>query len=146
MNMSTARRCARRDTYDAASTSWRRSSPTSPPSTARRPTERPNTPKWTCPTGTSFWGRFTPDGEAPHQRLLHVDDSSLRFDWQLDGAPTTVDIGLIARCDFTGVVLRGEMLIDADRLAVYESLTEPEHHVGGARRPIVGRLISSRAG
>src|SRR3954470_15458612 len=43
-----------------------------------------------------FWGRFTPDGEAPHQRLLHVDDSSLRFEWELDGVPTTVDIGLIA--------------------------------------------------
>jgi uncharacterized protein YndB with AHSA1/START domain len=131
-----------------------------------------------------FWGRFTPDGEAPHQRLLHVDDSSLRFEWELDGVPTTVDIGLIAesgpdggsgstlltiaqtevpgwpelltepgdrslmhtywalvlanladyaegrepiaRCDFTSAVLRREILIDADRLAVYASLTEPE--------------------
>jgi uncharacterized protein YndB with AHSA1/START domain len=128
-----------------------------------------------------FWGRFTPDGEAPHQRLLHVDDSSLRFDWELDGVTTTVDIGLtaesghsgstlltltqtevvgwpelltdegdrglmhtywalalanladyaegrepVARCDFTSAVLRSEILIDADRLAVYESLTEPE--------------------
>ena len=132
-----------------------------------------------------FWGRFTPGGEAPRQRLRHVDDSSLRFDWELDGIPTTVDIGLAAesepggdsgstlltlthteilgwpevlmdgagdrglmhtywalalanladyaegreptpRCDFTSAVLRGEVLIDADRLAVYASLTEPE--------------------
>lgn len=131
-----------------------------------------------------FWGRFTPDGEAPHQRLLHVDDSSLRFEWELDGVPTIVDIGLtaepgpagdsgstlltltqtevpgwpevlttpgdrslmhtywaltlanladhaegrepLARCDFTSAVLRSEVLIDADRLAVYASLTEPE--------------------
>lgn len=136
------------------------------------------------PDRYQFWGRLTPDGEAPHQRLLHVDDSSLRFEWELDGVPTTVDIGLtadsgpegdsgstlltltqtevpgwpelltepgdrslmhtywalvlanladyaegrepIARCDFTSAVLRGEILIDADRLAVYESLTEPE--------------------
>ncbi len=136
------------------------------------------------PDRYQFWGRFTPNGEAPHQRLHHVDDSSLRFDWELDGVPTTVDIGLtaesapdgasgstlltltqtevfgwpevltedgdrglmhtywalalanladyaegrepIARCDFTSGALRGEMLIDADRLAVYESLTEPE--------------------
>ncbi|HEX3588028.1 MAG TPA: SRPBCC domain-containing protein [Pseudonocardiaceae bacterium] len=130
------------------------------------------------PDRYQFWGRFTPGGEAPHQRLLHVDDSSLRFDWELDGIATTVDIGLIAesestlltltqtevigwpevladegnrslmhtywalalanfadytegrepiaRCDFTSAELRGEMLIDADRLAVYESLTEPE--------------------
>ena len=131
-----------------------------------------------------FWGRFTPDGEAPHQRLLHVDDSSLRFERELDGVPTTVDIGLtaesgpdedsgstlltltqtevpgwpelltepgdrslthtywalvlanladhaegrelIVRCDFTSSVLRDEILIDADRLEVYASLTEPE--------------------
>ncbi|MFC8850448.1 MULTISPECIES: SRPBCC domain-containing protein [unclassified Micromonospora] len=131
-----------------------------------------------------FWGRFTPSGEAPRQRLRHVDDSSLRFDWDLDGVTTTVDIGLAAetgpapegaatlltltqtgipgwpevltepgdrslmhtywalalanlvdyaegrdpvvRCDFTSAELRGEVLIDADRLAVYESLTEPE--------------------
>jgi uncharacterized protein YndB with AHSA1/START domain len=137
------------------------------------------------PDRYQFWGRFTPDGEAPHQRLRHVDDSSLRFDWELDGVRTNVDIGLtaesgpggdtgstlltlsqtgvlgwpevlmddagdrglmhtywglalanladyaegrdpIAQCDFTSAVLRRDMLIDADRLAVYESLTEPE--------------------
>ncbi|HEX4701174.1 MAG TPA: SRPBCC domain-containing protein [Pseudonocardiaceae bacterium] len=136
------------------------------------------------PDRYQFWGRFTPDGEAPHQRLRHVDDSSLRFDWELDGVATTVDIGLtaesgpgvdsgstlltltqtgvigwpevltddcdrglmhtywalalanladyaegrepVARCDFTSAVLRREILIDADRLAVYASLTEPE--------------------
>lgn len=130
------------------------------------------------PDRYQFWGRFTPDGETPHQRLLHVDASSLRFEWELDGVTTTVDIGLtedsgaalltltqtdvvgwpevltdegdrglmhtywalalanladyaegrepVARCDFTSAVLRGEILIDADRLAVYESLTEPE--------------------
>jgi uncharacterized protein YndB with AHSA1/START domain len=128
-----------------------------------------------------FWGRFTPDGEAPHQRLTYADDRSLRFDWELDGIATTVHIELaagsepggstlltltqtevpgwpevlteagdrglmhtfwalalanladyaegrepVARCDFTSAVLRGEMLIDADRPAVYESLTQPE--------------------
>jgi uncharacterized protein YndB with AHSA1/START domain len=126
-----------------------------------------------------FWGRFTPGGDAPHQRLLHADDSSLRFEWELDGLPTTVDIevagdagstvltlthtgiigwpevmdddagdrGLmhrywalvlgnladyaegrepIGRCDFTSSELRAEMLIDADPLAVYQSVTEPE--------------------
>ncbi len=137
------------------------------------------------PDRYQFWGRFTPNGDAPHQRLRHVDDSSLRFDWELDGIATTVDIGLVtesgpggdsgstlltltqteilgwpdvladdagdrglmhtywalalanladyaegrapvARCDFTSAVLRGETLIDADRLAVYASLTEPE--------------------
>ncbi len=31
-----------------------------------------------------------------------------------------------ARCDFTSAVLRGELLIDADRQAVYESMSDPE--------------------
>ena len=26
-----------------------------------------------------FWGRYTPEGDAPHQRLIHVDDHTLRF-------------------------------------------------------------------
>lgn len=43
-----------------------------------------------------FWGRFTPDGEAPHQRLLHVDDHTLRFSWLVDGTDVTVEIGLEA--------------------------------------------------
>ncbi|GAA2078934.1 SRPBCC family protein [Actinomadura alba] len=43
-----------------------------------------------------FWGRHTPEGEAPHQRLLHVDDHTLRFSWLLDGEDTTVEIGLAA--------------------------------------------------
>jgi uncharacterized protein YndB with AHSA1/START domain len=133
------------------------------------------------PDRYQFWGRFTPGGGAPHQRLRHADDSSLRFDWELDGVLTTVDIGLaaepgpdgstvltlthtevpgwpevltetgdrslmhtywalalanladyaegrepVARCDFTSAELRCEILIDAGRLAVYESLTDPE--------------------
>jgi uncharacterized protein YndB with AHSA1/START domain len=46
------------------------------------------------PDRYEFQGRFTPDGEAPHQRLRHVDDSSLGFDWELDGISTAVDIAL----------------------------------------------------
>ncbi|MGH3931856.1 MAG: SRPBCC family protein [Pseudonocardiaceae bacterium] len=41
-----------------------------------------------------FWGRYTPEGDAPHQRLLHFDDHTLRFAWLLDGEDTTVEIGL----------------------------------------------------
>lgn len=131
------------------------------------------------PDRYEFWGRFTPNGEAPHQHLQHAGDDSLRFDWELDGIATTVDIGLTAesgstlvtlthtgvlgwpevvmddagdrglmhtywalalanladyaegreptpKCDFTSAVLRHELLIDADRMAVYAALTEPE--------------------
>ncbi|GAA3134917.1 SRPBCC family protein [Streptosporangium carneum] len=42
-----------------------------------------------------FWGRHTPEGEAPHQRPLHVDDRTLRFSWLLDGEETTVEFSLL---------------------------------------------------
>lgn len=41
-----------------------------------------------------FWGRYTPEGEAPHQRLLHVDDHTLRFAWLLDDEETTTEVSL----------------------------------------------------
>jgi uncharacterized protein YndB with AHSA1/START domain len=42
----------------------------------------------------AFWGRYTPEGAAPHQRPLYADDRTLRFCWLLDGEDTTVEIGL----------------------------------------------------
>jgi uncharacterized protein YndB with AHSA1/START domain len=42
----------------------------------------------------SFWGRYTPDGDAPHQRVLHADDHTLRFKWLLDGEETTTEFSL----------------------------------------------------
>jgi uncharacterized protein YndB with AHSA1/START domain len=41
-----------------------------------------------------FWGRHTPEGDAPHQRLLHADDHTLRLSWLLDGEDTTTEIRL----------------------------------------------------
>lgn len=52
-----------------------------------------------------FWGRYTPDGDRPHQRLRHVGDHSLRFSWLLDGTDTTVHIGLTADGPETVVAL-----------------------------------------
>lgn len=41
-----------------------------------------------------FWGRDTPEGDVPHQRLIHADDRTLRFSWLLDSTDTTVEICL----------------------------------------------------
>ncbi|MDF5754107.1 SRPBCC family protein [Spongiactinospora sp. TRM90649] len=41
-----------------------------------------------------FWGRYTPEGDAPHQTLTRADDNGLRFTWLLDGEETTAEIGL----------------------------------------------------
>ncbi|HEV2778864.1 MAG TPA: SRPBCC domain-containing protein [Actinophytocola sp.] len=60
-----------------------------------------------------FWGRYTPHGDAPRQRLLHVDDHTLRFGWRVEDTDTTVDIGLEAeRPGSTIVVLRHSGLPD----------------------------------
>ncbi|MGH3374658.1 MAG: SRPBCC family protein [Actinoallomurus sp.] len=39
----------------------------------------------------AFWGRYTPEGGEPSQRLLHRDDP-LRFSWPLNGHETTVEV------------------------------------------------------
>jgi uncharacterized protein YndB with AHSA1/START domain len=46
------------------------------------------------PDRYAFWGRYTPDGTEAAQRLLHLDDRSLRFEWVIEGVATTVEIGL----------------------------------------------------
>lgn len=126
-----------------------------------------------------FWGRYTPEGDAPHQRLLHVDEHTLRFSWLVGGEETTVEIRLdeesltstilslsqthfpgwaeavaetsirgalytfwalalanlvdhlegrelTPKCDFTSLRMREQILIAADREAVFDSLLDPE--------------------
>jgi uncharacterized protein YndB with AHSA1/START domain len=46
------------------------------------------------PERYEFWGRYTPEGDAAHQRPLHVDDRTVRFSWLLGGEETTVEITL----------------------------------------------------
>lgn len=54
-----------------------------------------------------FWGRYTPSGDRPRQRLGGVEpERGLRFTWALDGAPeSTVDIALPADGDATVVTV-----------------------------------------
>jgi uncharacterized protein YndB with AHSA1/START domain len=44
------------------------------------------------PRRFAFWGRFTPEGDAPHQRLLSADERTLRFSWSLDGVESRVEV------------------------------------------------------
>ncbi|GAB2936339.1 SRPBCC domain-containing protein [Nonomuraea fastidiosa] len=53
----------------------------------------------------AFWGRTTPEGDAPHQRLLHADERTLRFAWLLDGEETTSELTWEADGDHTVVTL-----------------------------------------
>jgi uncharacterized protein YndB with AHSA1/START domain len=52
-----------------------------------------------------FWGRYTPDGAEPHQRVLHVDERTIRFAWTLDGVQTTTQIDVAEDEDGTLVTL-----------------------------------------
>ena len=51
-----------------------------------------------------FWGRYIPEGDAPHQRVLAYDDRTLRLAWLLDGEETTTEITLIPEGDDSTVV------------------------------------------
>ena len=46
------------------------------------------------PDRYEFWGRYTPDGAEPHQRVLHASERALRFAWTVDGVETTVELTL----------------------------------------------------
>jgi uncharacterized protein YndB with AHSA1/START domain len=48
-----------------------------------------------------FWGRYTPEGDAPHQTLRYVDDVTLRFGWLLDGEDTETEFRLTEDGDST---------------------------------------------
>jgi uncharacterized protein YndB with AHSA1/START domain len=46
------------------------------------------------PDRYEFWGRYTPDGAEPHQRVLHAGGRTLRLAWTVDGVETTVEFAL----------------------------------------------------
>lgn len=53
----------------------------------------------------AFWGRYTPEGDVPRQRLLYLDERNLRIGWLIDGCDTTVDIALLELGDGSTSVL-----------------------------------------
>jgi uncharacterized protein YndB with AHSA1/START domain len=56
------------------------------------------------PDTFEFWGRYIPEGDAPHQRVLQSDDNTLKLAWLLDGVETTTEITLAEAPDDTIVV------------------------------------------
>lgn len=53
-----------------------------------------------------FWGRYTPDGERPSQRLVASAADRIRFAWTVDGVDTDVGISLEPAGDGTLLTLR----------------------------------------
>lgn len=53
-----------------------------------------------------FWGRYIPEGDAPHQRVLGYDGQTLKLAWLLGGEETTTEISLLEESDdFTVIKL-----------------------------------------
>ncbi|WP_370949526.1 SRPBCC family protein [Amycolatopsis sp. cg5] len=46
------------------------------------------------PAKYEFWGRYTPDGAEPRQRVLHADERVIRFGWTVEGVEATVEFEL----------------------------------------------------
>lgn len=61
------------------------------------------------PDRYEFWGRHTPDGAEPHQRVLHADDHTIRLEWTVGGQATTTEITIAAESE------------DATRISVSQS-------------------------
>jgi len=56
------------------------------------------------PETFEFWGRYIPEGDAPHQRVLGYDGNTLTLAWTLGGEETTTEITLIPEDDRTTVI------------------------------------------
>ncbi|GGS73705.1 SRPBCC family protein [Nonomuraea spiralis] len=44
------------------------------------------------PARYEFWGRTTPEGDAPHQRVVAAGERTVRLAWLLDGVETTAEL------------------------------------------------------
>lgn len=53
------------------------------------------------PNRYEFWGRYTPDGAEPRQRVLHTDDRTIRLEWTIEGQATTTEIALAPESEDT---------------------------------------------
>lgn len=71
----------------------------------------------------AFWGRSTPDGAEPRQRLLHADSSTIRLGWTPHGRDTTVELRVLDSGDGTIVEVAQSGVLDwADAVAEQQGL------------------------
>ncbi|MGI5287244.1 SRPBCC family protein [Nonomuraea polychroma] len=64
------------------------------------------------PDRFGFWGRTTPEGDAPQQRLLHADERTARFAWLLDGEETTTEFTLAEESEGVTIVTLSQTHFD----------------------------------
>src|SRR3954451_13493961 len=86
-----------------------------------------------------FWGRYTPDGAEPHQRVLHVDERSIRFAWTVEGVETTKLVELAEDEYGTGVTM------SQSDLPSFQDVIEDKAGARGALQPFWGLAIANLA-
>jgi uncharacterized protein YndB with AHSA1/START domain len=91
------------------------------------------------PSKYEFWGRYTPDGAQPHQRVLHVDERTIRFAWTLDSVETTVQFELAEDEDGTLVTL------SVSDLPSFADVIADKAGARGALQPFWGLAIANLA-
>lgn len=64
------------------------------------------------PARYEFWGRYTPDGAAPHQRVLHADDLTVRLEWTVEGQATTAELAIAPETDASTLISVSQSHVD----------------------------------
>ena len=59
-----------------------------------------------------FWGRYTPDGATPRQRVLHADDRTIRLEWTVNGQATTTEIAIEPESDDATLIAVAQSHVD----------------------------------
>jgi uncharacterized protein YndB with AHSA1/START domain len=91
------------------------------------------------PDRYEFWGRYTPDGAAPHQHVLHVDEHTIRFAWTIEGVRTTSEVELAEDPDGTLVT------VSQTDLPPFEDVIADKAGARGALQPFWGLAIANLA-
>ena len=64
------------------------------------------------PARYEFWGRYTPDGAEPHQRVLHADENTIRLEWTVQGEATTAELAIEPESDTATVISVSQSHVD----------------------------------
>ena len=91
------------------------------------------------PDTYEFWGRYTPDGDRPHQRVLHVDERGIQFAWTLDGIETTTAIQLDEDAEGTLIT------VSQTDLPSFADVIADKGGARGALQPFWGLAIANLA-
>ncbi|MEV6912186.1 SRPBCC family protein [Amycolatopsis sp. NPDC051071] len=77
------------------------------------------------PRRYEFWGRYTPAGDAPSQKLLTAEDNVLKYAWKIGGTETVVEFKLVEDGEGTVIDFSQTGLPDFEAL-----LADPDSPLG----------------